>query len=191
MFARAIVLTLASLSLDVFAAEPSVFVDDAGKLVMPVDMRTALETSFPGFQHWQAADYREGRRDVKVGQHHKGVVAPFAILLDLNRDGREDLVLDGYDEKRSLLVCVVSNVAGYTANMVWGFSPIESPAAIFSWEHGERAVGLNRFFSLPATSDKDGPVFLVNYLVTRIIGVQPPGPRADAHTVCKRSMRSR
>jgi hypothetical protein len=183
MFARSTLLTLAMSSMVVAEgatppiedAEATVFVDDRGNLVIPADMRTALETSLPGFQHWQAADYREGHRDIKADQSARGIIAPFAIVLDLNRDGREDLVIDGHDENSSILVCVVSNKTGYSANKVYGVKPKENPAAITSWEQGEIGVGLNRFFSLPEAIDENGIVFSVNHLrPTGIIGAQPP-----------------
>ena len=66
---------------------------DHWHLVMPREASDALRDSVPGFQAWPDSAYAKGvRKSFRYDEH----TAPFAVIRDLNRDGFEDLVLDGH-----------------------------------------------------------------------------------------------
>lgn len=147
--------------------------DEAGNLRTPRVIQTAIEKAFPGFQHWKATDYHEGLQSTTASPDGRGAIAPYALVLDLNGDGRDDLVLDGHDQHTSLLVCVISSKTGYNVQAVNRGKPIPNPAAIESWKDGRPDVGLNKVLALPPADRKDW-AFVVDYLPeTRMHRVPP------------------
>jgi hypothetical protein len=162
--------------------KPEIFVDQAGALQVPRAIQVALESSFPGFRHWQASDYHEGLRVGTAPAGGHGVIAPYALVLDLNADGRDDLVLDGHDQHSSLLLCVISSKAGYSVQVLNQGRPIPVPAARESWKDGRRGVGLNKVLSMPPANRKDW-VFVINYLPETWMHPLPPAAEDYAEGV--------
>lgn len=81
-------------------------------LVMPTEMERAVLDSMPGFRTWPDSMYApELRRAFRYGEH----AAPFALILDLNHDGFEDVVLDGRDRRGRVMVLVISRGNRYRA----------------------------------------------------------------------------
>lgn len=181
-------LACAALSLITLAAyaasieKPEIFIDEAGHLQMPRAMQAALDSSFPGFEHWQASDYHEGLRVKPALTERHGVIAPYALVLDLNGDSRDDLVVDGHDQHTSLLLCVISSKAGYSVEIVNRGTPIPVPAAIESWKDGRRDVGLNKVLSMPPAHRQDW-VFVINYLPETWMHHLPPAAEDYAEGV--------
>lgn len=178
-------LLCAALSLVITSAyavslEGRIFVDEKGNLQTPPVIQEALQGSFPGFQHWTASEYHEGLRYSTDSPDGRGVIAPYAIVLDLNGDGRDDLVLHGHDQHEHLLLCVISTKTGYAVQVVNRGTPIPTPAAIESWKDGRRDDGLNEVLSLPPADRKDW-AFMINYLPeTRM---HREAPAAETHAL--------
>jgi hypothetical protein len=81
-------------------------------IVMPTEMEKAVIDSMPGFRAWPDSMYApELRRAFRYGEH----AAPFALILDLNHDGFEDVVLDGRDRKGRVMLLVISRGNHYRA----------------------------------------------------------------------------
>jgi len=81
-------------------------------IVMPTEMEQAVLDSMPGFRTWPDSMYAPGlRRAFRYGEH----AAPFALILDLNHDGFEDVVLDGRDRRGRVMVLVISRGNSYRA----------------------------------------------------------------------------
>jgi hypothetical protein len=155
-----------------------IFVDEKGDLHIPRAIQTALESSFPGFQHWNVSDYHEGLRKPELAER-RGAIMPYALVLDLNGDSRDDLVLDGHDQDTHLLLCVLSSKTGYAAQAVVQGRPVPVPAAIESWKDGRRDVGLHTVLSLPPPDRKDW-VFVIDYLPETRMHRLPPAAEDDA-----------
>lgn len=68
-----------------------IFLDEKGELHLPCDIHAALESSFPGFQHWNVSDYHEGLRKPALAE---------------NRGASSHLVV-----RRTLLITTVSTTA--------------------------------------------------------------------------------
>ncbi len=81
-------------------------------IVMPTEMAQAVLDSMPGFRMWPDSMYApEVRRAFRYGEH----AAPFALILDLNHDGFEDVVLDGRDRRGRVMALVISRGNRYRA----------------------------------------------------------------------------
>lgn len=125
-------------------------------------MRKALDGYAPGFATWKTGDYTPAVR--KDAADRKAV--PWALELDVNKDGKTDLLLDGHDRARSLRLCLVSKGAAYVV------VPVDSvelavPSTLVSYDEGKKAVGLSYFLwpmedrrgftlGIPQTSDAKG-----------------------------------
>lgn len=134
----------------------------AGEPAVTDAMRKALDGTAPGFATWKTADYTPAVR--KDAAERKAV--PWALELDVNGDGKTDLLLDGHDRKRSLLVCLVSKGTAYQAVQVES-SELVVPSWLISYDDGKQAVGLSYFLwpladrkgftkGIPQSSDAQG-----------------------------------
>jgi len=112
-------------------------------------MRKALDALAPGFAPWGTLDYTQAVRKDAAGRK----AVPWALVLDVNGDGKTDLLLDGHDKTRSLLVCLVSKGAGYTAVQVES-AELVTPSRLVSYDDGKKAVGIPSF--LTAHEDRKG-----------------------------------
>ncbi len=109
-------------------------------LVLPQQMRAALNTFNPQFRTWESGDYVDGacvgkRKDPNQSQ------APFALIVDVNKDGTRDIILDGHDEKQCLLICVLSQPHGYFVILV-SSSRLVNPQTIVNYRDGRKCNGL-------------------------------------------------
>jgi len=181
---RLLCAALSLLAMSVYAdpiETTEIFVDETGKLHTPRGIQTALDSSFPGFQHWSVSDYHEGLRKPELA-NRRGTIAPYALVLDFNGDARDDLVVSGHDRDTHLLLCVISSKTGYSAQAVHRGRPIPVPASIESWKDGRRDVGLNIVLSLPPPDRKDW-AFVIDYLPETWMHPVPPAAQGDAQGV--------
>ena len=129
-------------------------VDSAGKLVLPAAAKTALLSKWPGFVVWESSDY--SKRSQQAAKDVKGVVGVSALIIDVNRDGRADVILDGHDAKESLLVGLVSDKERWTAKLI-AKEELEDPKTVLDWDSGERDVGLSHWFVVSDAPDQGTP----------------------------------
>jgi hypothetical protein len=113
---------------------------EAYTLNIPEAMKKAIASFNPRFQSWTAADYSPAVRD---GGSYKDLAtrAPFALILDINRDGKDDLILDGRDDRSSLLIGVISKGSGYEAVLIRE-SELVDPVDIENEFEGKKERGL-------------------------------------------------
>lgn len=82
---------------------------EGGRLTMPAAVKGVLERAYPGFRPFSTSDYLP---DIRSRYPFTARQAPFAVIADLNGDGREDLVVEGRDAKSQLLLAVLSMPGG-------------------------------------------------------------------------------
>ena len=118
-------------------------------LDLPGKMKKAIRKFNPGFRAWELKDYSPRIRDSykKSGPRE----SPFALIVDANQDGSADVIIDGHDAKRDLLIGVVSDGGGYKVHLIRE-NELSNPAAIENWNDKKKEKGLNYFLWL----NKDG-----------------------------------
>ena len=114
-------------------------------LILPQQMQIAVNKFNPRFKTWESEDYVDGacvgeKRDDSQKQ------APFALIVDANKDGKRDIILDGHDEKECLLICVLSQQQGYAVVLVKS-QKLVLPQKIVSYREGKKCNGLLYHFS--------------------------------------------
>ena len=112
-------------------------------LTIPEAMKKALSAFNPRFQHWLAEDYCP---EVRHGgpQSDLKVRAPFALIIDVNQDGTNDLILDGRDDRKSMLVAVVSKRGGYDVLLVRE-RDLLNPREIQNQFEGKKEIGFDYY----------------------------------------------
>ncbi len=120
-----------------FFAMSSLF---AKELMINKEMTSALKRFNNKFVHWKTNDYS---RKVHMNALERKAV-PWALALNVNGDKRNDIVLDGHDDKQSMLICLISEPAGYRVEVIKE-TPLENPRTIKSWNDGKKEKGLNYF----------------------------------------------
>src|SRR5262245_59049560 len=84
-----------------------------GVIVLPEKMKGALNKFNSNFAVWRVEDYAP--TIANADQYRDDArVAPFAVIVDVNKDGVLDVILDGHDNQKALLIGVISNREGYS-----------------------------------------------------------------------------
>ena len=74
-------------------------------LVLTREMERALGAAYPGFHHWALADYMpEIRGFAPATDRH----APFAVIGDFDGEGEPDVIVEGHDATRSLMLALLA-----------------------------------------------------------------------------------
>lgn len=103
-------------------------------------MTAALEAFNPRFQIRTTEDYSPKIRKDAVNNERR----PFMLRLDANRDGADDLILDGHDDRQNILLCLLSGTTGYEV-LVVREGRLLVPGEVESWNDGVKETGLNYF----------------------------------------------
>ncbi|MHB8150096.1 MAG: hypothetical protein ACYDIB_08035 [Desulfobulbia bacterium] len=115
-FSALIALSVSLVSAPVSSTEPLPPVmsrkGEVYELQLPATVKKALANFNPRFHPWKATDYAA---EVRHGGHQEKLRnrAPFALVVDANGDGKDDLILDGHDHQKNLLIGAVSKGAQY------------------------------------------------------------------------------
>jgi hypothetical protein len=108
-------------------------------------MQSALQRFNPGFKTWKTADYAISvREDFADEPPHSR--APFALILDANKDGKPDVILDGHDDRNSLLLCLLSHELDYIVEIL-DSTDLRVPGQTVDYKNGVKDTGLCYIFS--------------------------------------------
>lgn len=105
--------------------EPSIsLVGNEHVLIMGKDQEAAIKAYNPAFQIRKQTDYIPS---LVKGYRFSSRQALFAVVCDLNGDGKEDLVIDGHDDANNLLIAVVSSKSGPYVLEINKWQPLATP----------------------------------------------------------------
>ncbi|MBK5294313.1 MAG: hypothetical protein JJE04_21855 [Acidobacteriia bacterium] len=127
------------------------------ELKLPVTVREALTNFNSRFQHWEATDYA---LEVRHGGHQEKLKnrAPYALVTDVNGDGKDDLILDGHDHQRTLLIGVVSKGSQYRVSIIRE-SELVDPQTLECQFDGKQQRGFAYYLWLPEKKKPGSPIF--------------------------------
>ena len=117
-------------------------------------MAAALKKFNPQFVSWKSQDYSPTIQKNATKNKRR----PHALELDVNAAGKIDLILDGHDDKKSILLCLVSKSEGYDV-VVIRERDLLNPNELENWKDGDKEIGLN-YYLWP---HKKGTGFTVAY----------------------------
>jgi hypothetical protein len=134
MIKKCILLTMASiLCLSAIHAQ-------AEEVVVNKQMKDALAKFNSNFVIWTSIDYSPTMQKYAIEERR----VPYALNLDVNGDNKSELILDGHDDKYSLLICLLSNSKGYDV-IVLRQNEMNDPKEIESMNDGVKEIGLNYY----------------------------------------------
>ena len=140
---RVVLLILfASLTAVSFAASTQrpIIKKDQGIIILPEKMKKAIQAFNPTFETWKLRDYSP---TIRNDDHQKDNPRklPFALIVDANKDNIPDVILDGHDKKRALLIGVISEKDEYRV-VVIEEKRLVSPSTIENMFEGKTEYGL-------------------------------------------------
>lgn len=127
------------------------------ELKLPTAIKDALSNFNPRFRPWEATDYAP---EVRHGGHQEQLQnrAPFALVTDVNGDGKGDLILDGHDQQQSLLLGVVSQGSGYEV-LILRASELVDPQSLECQFAGKKERGFAYYLWLVEDRNPASPIF--------------------------------
>ena len=113
---------------------------DQGIIVLPPKMKKAIENFNPDFEMWKIEDYTP---KVVNDDHQKDNPRklPFALIVDANKDNIHDVILDGHDKKKALLIGVISENDEYRILLI-DKRTLYNPRTIQNMFEGKKESGL-------------------------------------------------
>jgi len=144
--------------------ESPVIKKDQGIIVLPPKMQKAIEAFNPDFEMWKLEDYTP---QVVHDDHQKDNPRklPFALIVDANKDNIPDVILDGHDKKKALLIGVVSENSEYRVLLIEE-KKLYTPRTIENMFEGKKEYGLVYYlWTLEDTkaAREENAVFMVAY----------------------------
>jgi hypothetical protein len=137
---------------------------DQGIIVLSYKMKKAIEAFNPDFEMWKLEDYTP---QVVNEDHQKDnpKKLPFALIVDANKDSIPDVILDGHDKERALLIGVISEKDEYLVLLI-DQKKLYRPRTIQNMFEGKREYGLCYYlWTLDRRKQTEGKneVFMVAY----------------------------
>jgi hypothetical protein len=137
---------------------------DQGVIVLPQEMKKAIEAFNPDFEMWKLEDYTPTilKEDHQKDNPQK---LPFALIVDANEDNIPDVILDGHDKEKSLLIGVISDNGGYRVLTIEE-KKLVSPRTIQNMFQGKKEYGLSYFlWTLEEKKEtkKTNEIFMIGY----------------------------
>ena len=110
------------------------------KTLLNDEMSLALKTFNPRFEAWKPDDYLPA---IQQSASEKKRL-PYALILDVNKDKKNDIILDGHDDKNNLLLCLLSNSKGYSVITI-DKKDLLNPKTLEHWNDRKKEFGLNYY----------------------------------------------
>ena len=137
---------------------------DQGIIVLPQEMKKAIEAFNPDFEMWKLEDYTPTilKEDHQKDNPQK---LPFALIVDANEDNMPDVILDGHDKEKCLLIGVISNNGGYRVLTIEE-KELVSPRTIQNMFQGKKEYGLSYFLwtlEEKKETEKTNEIFMIGY----------------------------
>jgi hypothetical protein len=114
-------------------------------IVLPEQMKEAINQFNPKFAVWQIGDYAP--KIANDDQYrNQARIAPFAVIVDINKDGILDVILDGHDHRKALLIGVISNKGAYRVISI-DEKTLVAPKTVKNSFEGKVEFGLGYYLS--------------------------------------------
>ena len=144
--------------------QPPLIKKDQGIIVLPHKMKKAIENLDSDFEMWKLEDYTP---TILNEDHQKDnpKKLPFALIVDANKDNRPDVILDGHDKEKALLVGVISEKDEYRV-LIIEEKKLVSPRTIENMFEGKKEYGLSYFLWTLETSKEikeKNEIFMIGY----------------------------
>jgi len=144
MKVRTIILSIIFFSLATSSCADSnqspVIKKDQGIIVLPQKMKKAIKNFNPDFEMWKLEDYSP---TILNDDHQKDNPRklPFALIVDANKDNIPDVILDGHDKEKALLIGVISENDEYRV-LIIDKRKLYNPRTIENIFEGKKEYGL-------------------------------------------------
>jgi hypothetical protein len=125
--------------------------DGIHQLLLPLEMEKALKEYNPNFKLWESTDYTPMIRNDDYSRYR----APFALILDVNKDGILDVIIDGHVDGNSSIVCIISEKRSFTTIQVDSWYTVEDPLKLENYHDGKKEYGLNYYLWFAPNQSKD------------------------------------
>lgn len=112
----------------------------AEEKLMNDKMSLALKKFNPRFETWKPTDYSPVVQKDAIENKR----LPYALILDINKDKKSDIILDGHDDKNTLIIGILSNSKGYNV-IVIRQGDLLVPQKLEHWSEGKKEYGLNYY----------------------------------------------
>jgi len=131
-------------------------------LELPENIRKAIQAFDADFRPWELKDYSPRIRNSYKESDPKE--SPFALIVDINNDGALDVIIDGHDKKRDLLISAVSDHTRYKVHIIKE-GALSDPKTIENWNEKKKETGLNYYLWLnkDKTDVNKSVIFQVGY----------------------------
>ena len=137
---------------------------DQGIIVLPPKMKKAIQGFNPDFEMWKLEDYSP---KILNDDHQKDNPRklPFALIVDANKDKVPDVILDGHDKEKALLIGVISENDEYRVLLI-DKRKLYNPRTIENIFEGKKEYGLIYYlWTLEDRKETNGKneIFMVAY----------------------------
>ena len=146
------------------SSQSPVIKKDQGIIVLPQKMKKAIQGFNPDFEMWKWEDYTPTilNEDHEEDNPRK---LPFALIVDANKDKIPDVILDGHDDKKALLIGVISKDDEYRV-LIIEKKKLVNPRTIENMFEGKKEYGLSYFLWTLETRkemQEKNEVFMIGY----------------------------
>jgi hypothetical protein len=117
------------------------FETDHHELVLTEQMNEALTAYNPQFKAWKTTDY--SKSIVESLMEYSENTAPFAFIIDINQDGKADVIIDGFNGKMPEIIAILSNEESYQVIHIDSLHTHSDPSLVTSSNEGVIEYGLN------------------------------------------------
>ncbi len=123
-------------------------------LNLPSKMKSALSKYNASFVHWNTKDYTP-KILTNLKKDSGASSAPFALVVDVNKNGKLDVIIDGHDSTKALLICILSKGENYNVLLI-DEHPLYHPSEIENYNDGKKEYGLNYYMRANRQNKENG-----------------------------------